>query len=102
MINTNKIEQNRSVVESDDVEKPASFQINFQDDSGFDKDKMEKKRAMLFKKMEERKKLNTEKERSQPEIIDQNISRIDVNKKNNKRSEIHPNDHNNQNMRNNN
>lgn len=71
---------------NEEIEKPASFQINFQDDIGFDKDKMEKKRAMLFKKMEDRKKHMAEKERSYPEIIDQNISIINT-KKNNKRSD---------------
>jgi len=51
---------------NNDSDKPASFQINFGDDNDTDlmKDKMEKKRALLFKKMEDRKKQNAERERA--------------------------------------
>jgi len=51
-----------------DIEEVASevhsqFTINFESDTEFDKDKMEKKRALLIKKMENRKKQMEEKER---------------------------------------
>lgn len=48
---------------------------------------MEKKRAMLIKKMQERQNKLAEKERVYPEILDQNISRFEQGKRLNKKQD---------------